>query len=314
MTVEMRERARAAAAQAGFDNVAVLDGDLERLPVSCGSVDVVISNCVINLVPDKRRALVEAFRALRPGGRLAIVDTAFDAEPDPAVREDPDSWACCVGGALVADDYRRLVEQIGYEDVRLDFLEATCGDACGTSTRSVAVTARKPASSGDGPGVRPAVPADLDQIGRLLDAASLPRAGFKAEDAIVVLDEGSVRGAVALERYGAAALLRSLVVDPAWRSRGYGRRLVIGALEVARWSGADEVFLLTNDAQRYFERFGFVAVSRKRAGFACASEQFATAECESATAMRLSFETSDLPLLGRSARKELPTFQEGRCC
>src|SRR5207249_4776270 len=93
-TAEMLERARQATA--GLGNVSIIEGDLERLPVPCGAIDVVISNCVINLVPDKRRALIEAYRVLRPGGRLSILDTAFETEPSEDVRNDPKAWCGCV--------------------------------------------------------------------------------------------------------------------------------------------------------------------------------------------------------------------------
>lgn len=317
MTAEMRDLARAAAAEAGLENLVVLDGDLERLPLPCGAADVVVSNCVINLVPDKRRALVEAFRVLRPGGRLAVVDTAFETEPPAAVREDPDAWSCCVGGALVRDDYETLLGSIGFQDVSVEFLDASCGgEACSVgdvTAKSVAVRARKPGTAADGIAIRPAVPADRSAIQRLLRNAGLS-SSLPVEEATVALDDGEVVGVVGLERYGQAALLRSLAVDPERRRGGIGTKLVIATLEIARWAGAREVFLMTNDAQAFFERFGFVAVSRKRAGTACASEQFADAECETAIAMGLDFETADLPLLGRPSRKDLPTFQNGACC
>ncbi|HVE92922.1 MAG TPA: GNAT family N-acetyltransferase [Actinomycetota bacterium] len=317
MTPEMVARARLAAA--GAANVSVLQGDLEQLPVHCGAVDVVISNCVINLVPDKRRALVEAYRALRPGGRLAILDTAFDADPGADVRADADSWSCCVAGALVADDYQQTLRSIGFEEVRLRMLDAECGEgACsadgGPTARAVAVTATKPGTPSEGPVMRPAVPADLDGIATLLHEAGLSPSGLRIEDAIVAVEGGHLVGVVAVERLGRSALLRSLAVAGAHRGRGIGTRLVIAALEVARWSGADEVNALTAGETALFEKFGFKVVATKPAGFACATEGSIGADCECAVALRLSFEDADLPLLGKPSQKPLPTFEGNACC
>lgn len=294
-TREMIDRARAVAREAGLENVSIIDGDLERLPVPCGAIDVVISNCVINLVPDKRRALVDAYRVLRPGGRLAVLDTAFETEPPAEVRNDPEAWCGCVGGSLLRSEYEAILRDIGFEDVKVERLDGSCGEACSPddlSTLSVAVTATKPGTPRHG--LRPAVPADRAAIEALLGAESLPVEGLRTEDTVVALDEGAVVGAVALERYGSASMLRSLVVAPTHRRQGIGRRLVGAALDIARWSGGEEVLLASEDAEDYFARFRFVAVSGAR--------------------MRLSFEEADLPLLGKPSRKELPTFQDGSCC
>jgi N-acetylglutamate synthase-like GNAT family acetyltransferase/2-polyprenyl-3-methyl-5-hydroxy-6-metoxy-1,4-benzoquinol methylase len=315
MTAEMRELAWKAAADAGLANVSIIDGDLERLPLACGSVDVVISNCVINLVDDKRRALVEAFRVLRPGGRLAVADTAFESEPPASVREDPDAWACCVGGSLVASDYEALLKDIGFEDVSVSFTDASCGEGCsagGVTARSAAVTATKPASAGRAMDVRPAVPADVEAINAFLGAESLPFDDLRVKDAIVALSDGAITGAVALERYGTTALLRSLVVAPDARRSGVGSRLGVAALEVARWSGAEVVYALTSTAQPFFERLGFVPVSRARGIDECPAGQPRSPECDGAATMRLSF--SDTPFRALSSRKELPTFQDNACC
>ena len=210
----------------------------------CGAVDVVISNCVINLVEDKRRALVEAFRALRPGGRLAILDTAFENEPSPEARADASTW--CVAASAARSrrtTYEQTLVDIGFEDVSVAWQDATCGDECsGLVAGSVAVTATKPGSTPQT--IRPAVASDRERIETLLTTAGLPTDGLHTDDAIVALDGETVVGAVALERFGPASMLRSLVVDDAHRKNGVGRRSVIAALEVARWAGGAEVHLL----------------------------------------------------------------------
>jgi SAM-dependent methyltransferase len=317
-TPEMIDRARASAVDAGLNNVSILEGGLEQLPVHCGAIDVVISNCVINLVDDKRRALIEAFRALRPGGRFAVLDTAFVSEPGAELRESNDSWCSCVGGALVESEYEAMLRDIGFEDVKIERVASECGESCEPSSLeelAVAVTARKPGDSE--PTVRPAVPADRPVIEKLLSDASLPTDGLRVEDALVAVDKknNTLSGVVALERFGPTSMLRSLVIDADRRRQGLGRSLVVAALEVARWSGAAEVHLFTEDAQSFFSKFGFEAVSGKITRAAVPDSPLVTGTCcSTATAMKLSFEEASLPLLSKPSMKPLPTFQDGACC
>jgi arsenite methyltransferase len=120
MTDAMLAKARANAAAAGLDHVEFRKGEIEDLPVEDDSVDVVLSNCVLNLVGDKDRAFREIHRVLRPRGRLAISDMAWAAEPDPAVRRDLEAVVGCIGGALVLDDYLARLERAGFREVRAE--------------------------------------------------------------------------------------------------------------------------------------------------------------------------------------------------
>ena len=119
MTVEMLELARANARRAGCDNAEFLEGFLEAIPLADGSVDVVISNCVINLAADKRAVLAEAFRVLRPGGRFAISDVVADPEMDEATRQDMTLWTGCVAGALTEAEYREALGAAGLVEVQI---------------------------------------------------------------------------------------------------------------------------------------------------------------------------------------------------
>jgi SAM-dependent methyltransferase len=119
MTPEMIRRSRQNAAQAGYRNVEFRRGDLEALPVEDRSVDVVLSNCVINLVPDKRRAFAEMFRVLKRGGRFCVSDIVTRGNVPRGVRSDMRMWASCLGGAIDVDRYLRALREIGFEKIRI---------------------------------------------------------------------------------------------------------------------------------------------------------------------------------------------------
>jgi arsenite methyltransferase len=119
MTDEMLELARANQREAGVENVDFLKGTIEEVPLPDESVDVIISNCVINLSADKRRVFREAARVLRPGGRFAITDIVSDPEMDEATRRDLASWTGCIAGALTEDEFRAGLEAAGLEQVEI---------------------------------------------------------------------------------------------------------------------------------------------------------------------------------------------------
>ncbi len=119
MTDEMLELARANAAQAGVANVEFIKGYLEDMPVAEASIDVVISNCVINLSADKPRVIAEAARVLRPGGRFAVSDVIADADMDAATRADMRAWTGCVAGALTRAEFEQTLTHAGLIDVEI---------------------------------------------------------------------------------------------------------------------------------------------------------------------------------------------------
>jgi len=119
--------------QAGVANARFLKGDMAAVPLPDRAVDVVISNCVVNLAPDKDAVLREAFRVLRPGGRLALADIVVSGSaPLPAaVRDDPEAWAACVAGAMSEDEYRRRLAAAGFTDIGVELLHEFVPDAGG---------------------------------------------------------------------------------------------------------------------------------------------------------------------------------------
>lgn len=172
---EMVERASRAAGQLGMTNVRFVRGELEALPLPDASVDVVVSNGVVNLSPRKARALAEALRILRPGGRLAILDLVLEHDLPPEIRTHPAAWAGCLSGALSDAALYKAVRRAGFRAVELTSLHpfgiAECSlyplfsapmlellrdrvpaDRHGRIARSVFVSARRPAAGAPLPG------------------------------------------------------------------------------------------------------------------------------------------------------------------
>jgi len=167
MTDEMIEVCRRNLAQAGITNAEVRKGIMERMPVADGEVDWIISNCVINLSPEKEKVFAEAFRVLRPGGRLLVSDIVTEELP-AELRADLEAWAGCLGGAVDEPVYLDLMRRAGFIDVKVvdklvytaEQLDPMFGDCCGGDTKidravldrcagrvaSIKVYAEKPAS------------------------------------------------------------------------------------------------------------------------------------------------------------------------
>ncbi|PYP59065.1 MAG: arsenite S-adenosylmethyltransferase [Gemmatimonadetes bacterium] len=120
MTDEMLALARENQRKAGVANVEFLKGEIESIPLPDASVDVIISNCVINLSADKRRVLGEAFRVLKPGGRFAVSDVVVRGEIPAAVRRSMELWVGCIAGALEEEEYRGLLAGVGFVDVGIE--------------------------------------------------------------------------------------------------------------------------------------------------------------------------------------------------
>ena len=130
MTNDMVAKARQNAQQAGFANVEFRQGLIEELPVDDGSVDVIISNCVINLSPQKDRVFREALRVLKPGGRLMVSDVVLERDLPPEILERADVIIGCVGGASLRSEYLGLIEAAGFVDLEIvkaeNFVQSAC--------------------------------------------------------------------------------------------------------------------------------------------------------------------------------------------
>jgi arsenite methyltransferase len=139
MTDEMLALARTHAREAGIQNVEFVKGYIEEIPLPDASVDVVISNCVINLAADKDVVLREAARVLKPGGRFAVSDVIADPDMDAATRTDMAAWTGCVAGALTRDEFERALAQAGLVDAEIRETHRVHAHAA-----SAIVRARKP--------------------------------------------------------------------------------------------------------------------------------------------------------------------------
>ncbi len=182
MTDDMLALAEGNRAKLGVTNVAFKKGVMEAIPLPDATVDVIISNCVINLSPDKDAVFREAFRVLRPGGRLHVSDVVLLHELTPAEQDDMNLWAGCMSGALLHDDYAARLRAAGFTDVMIDLARAE-GDAADKPYRSALINARHPGGVDAG---RPWLAPTADRIELMapagLDTAACcgPEAGAKA--------------------------------------------------------------------------------------------------------------------------------------
>jgi arsenite methyltransferase len=166
MTPDMISRARANARKLGFDNVEFRLGEIEHLPVESGGIDAIISNCVLNLLPEKAPAFIEMFRVLRPGGRFCVSDIVATGRLPEGVREAAELYVGCVAGALPEKDYIALISAAGFEGVRtareqpislpdealsphMSANEVAAFRASGVQLKSVTVLATKPSPTRD---------------------------------------------------------------------------------------------------------------------------------------------------------------------
>ncbi len=269
----------------GGGSVEFLKGEMESIPLPDESVDVVISNCVINLSVDKRRVLGEVFRVLKPGGRLAVADVVVRGEVPPEVRRSMELWVGCVAGALEEREFESLLREVGFEapsveptriydpeEARAVVLDAGLDPDAFTAAvegrfMAAFIRARK---GGLEVSYRVAEPGDLAAVEGLLRRCQLPTEGVaEALGGFVVAESGTrVVGVAGLEVHGEDGVLRSVAVDPTARSSGIGGALTARVLAAAREAGLDRIYLLTTTAAEYFPRWGFRRIARADASTA----------------------------------------------
>lgn len=284
---DMLALARRNAEQAKVTNVEFLHGTIERVPLPDRQVDVVISNCVINLSDDKAAVLAEAFRVLRPGGRFGVSDVVVDGEPDPDRRQAAEQRIGCVAGALPVAVYRELLAAAGFVGVRIT-LTADHGDG----VRSAIVQAVKPAAE-DGLEIRPMRESDARQVLTVYQAgldtgqasfetvspnwegfttARLPHLRYVAADT----GTGQVTGWVAASRVSsrpvyAGVVEHSIYVHPGCQAHGIGRALLSAFITASEdagvWTIQSGVFPENTASLALHQALGFRVVgTRERLG------------------------------------------------
>ncbi len=307
MTDEMLAAANANKAKSGLTNVGFLKGHIEDIPLPAAAVDVVISNCVINLSADKDQVFREIFRVLRPGGRIAVSDIVTTKPLPAGIRKNLLAWAGCVAGALTDEEYKAKLAKAGFQDIEIvvtrvyDLTGPTAAKtvpgaspgelaAINGSVVSAFIRAKKAASPlapGRDYAIRPARPEDVPAIEALLAACGLAAMAVAAGlERFLVVDRGGVAGVVGSEYTPGAALIRSLAVAPAVRKAGVAAALMDEVLARARAAGGSAAYLFTDTAAGYFARRGFVPVERAEVPAAFLASPAVSACCSSAVAMR----------------------------
>jgi L-amino acid N-acyltransferase YncA/2-polyprenyl-3-methyl-5-hydroxy-6-metoxy-1,4-benzoquinol methylase len=282
-TAEMIALARENAARAGVTNAEFLPGHIEDIPLPAGHVDVVISNCVINLSADKPRALAEAFRVLRPGGRLGISDVVAESGLDPQRRAAGEQLAGCTTGTLTTGEYRDLLLAAGFTHITI-----TPTHDAGSGLRSAIVQARRPAAPA-GVLIRPMLAADSGQVLAIYQAgldtgqASFETAapGWDAFDRarlgrhryVATSTTGEVLGWVAACAVSDRQVYSGVVEHSVYVQRGAGGRGVgaallgalIGSTEAAGiWTIQSGIFPENTASLRVHLRAGFRVVGTRQ--------------------------------------------------
>ncbi len=282
MTDEML--ATAAENLKGVENVSLVKGYIEEMPVESGSVDVIISNCVINLSPDKKKVLKEAFRVLRPGGRFCISDTVFLRPVTERAVKNLAAWSGCISGALQETVYAEKMRAAGFEEVEVrrtkvysvpDAMAAMAFPELSSEERneingalaSAIIRGKKPLvelEEGLDYTIRRAESGDVPAIAVLLEENGLTPLGVaEAPENFLVLEHSGIAAVIGMEIRGDSGLLRSLVVRLRDRKKCFGVRMTSVIIDLARAQGVRTIYLLTETAERFFERAGFVAARRE---------------------------------------------------
>ena len=284
MTDEMLTVAKNNQARSGISNVEFLKGHIEAIPLSDNTIDVIISNCVINLSVDKDRVLKEAYRVLKPGGRFAISDIVLTRELPQSVQENVTAWAGCIAGAMLEMDYQEKLISAGFTNIEIvrtrtyDLTGSQSSFFAGLSEDerldlngalvSAFIRAKKPANlliEGSEYSIRNAVEVDLPAIEKLLTESGLPTFGvFENLSTFFVADYGGVIGVIGIEVIGNKGMLRSMAVSAKSRKCGVATALVEHSLEAACQIGVKEIYLLTNTAEKFALRWGFYKIERSK--------------------------------------------------
>lgn len=308
MTDEMLAEANANKEKSGLSNVEFLKGHIEDIPLPEASVDVVISNCVINLSADKDQVFREIFRVLRAGGRVAVSDVVTTRPLPERIQQSMMAWAGCIAGALTSDEYIAKLSKAGFCDVEVvvtrvyDLTSPAAQQLAPWATPaeleefngsivSAFIRAKKPAcrlAPDKDYIVRPARPDDLEAIEKLLTSSGLVAVEVAASlDRFLVADRGVVVGVIGSEYADGTVLIRSLAIEPGLRKAGVAATLMDKAIMQAKVTGSTVAYLFTNTAAEYFARRGFINIERTEVPTVLLNSPAVSTCCSSAIAMKL---------------------------
>ncbi len=286
MTDSMLEAARKNIAAAGLTNIELLKGYIEDIPMNDEMVDLVISNCVINLSPDKGKVLKETFRVLRHGGEFNVADTILLKPLPEKLQKNLDAWSGCASGALSMDEYKTLLEKAGFTDIHFDEIHPLTLDAetgqvlfSGVTDEELALldkalastivrahkAALPPLKEGIDFTLRTGVTADFDRINQLLKETGLPllKQTTDLSDFLLAEKDSKLVGVIGYLIQGHSAILRSMAVQWEFRNRGIGQTLTNRAIETLEKNQIENIYILTVTASQYAEKAGFTKINRE---------------------------------------------------
>lgn len=332
-TEAMVSKARINAEKLGFNNVEFRQGDIEAMPVSDNVADVVVSNCVLNLVPNKSNVFKEIYRTLKPGGHFSISDIVLEGELPEGLQHAAEMYAGCVSGAIQKIDYLGLIEKTGFVNIRLqkdreivlpdailaeyissEEIEAYRKGSLGIY--SITVYAEKPSPAAAEIRIRSAKPTDKEAVAELLKSIGLPTEDLNPELPLFLLAfaDGQLVGTAGVEVTGDYGLLRSVAVKELFRNYKIAQRLVNDLIKQMRLQWVKELYLITTTAEVYFAKQGFEKVVRDSVPAEIAqSQQFSGVCPSSATVMKKSVEKPKLKLLDLEQASDCCTPGSG-CC
>jgi len=286
MTDKMLEAAKKNIEASGLTNIELLKGYIEDIPMEESMVDLIISNCVINLSPDKGKVLKEAFRVLAPSGRFIVADTILLRDIPEKIRKNLDAWSGCAAGALSKEEYKNLLEAAGFTNIQFDQIHPLLLDAetaqvlfSGVSQdelelldktlASAIVRADKPAAlplqENRDYQIRQAGKEDKEAINQILADSDLPllKEGMEMNYFLIAETQGKLLGVIGSLVRENSALLRSFAVRWEYRNRGVGKALTERILNELKQKQVSPIYILTMTAQSYAEKLGFMAIERK---------------------------------------------------
>lgn len=305
MTEAMIEKAKANALKLGLKNVEFILGEIENIPLKENIADVVISNCVLNLVPNKRKAFAEIFRILKSGGHFSISDIVLQGEFSEKLQQEASLYAGCISGAIQKDEYLRIIKEAGFvaihvqREIKVDIPQEVLAKdltpeileeykRSNVGIFSITVYAEKPLALK----FRQANESDYTALKSLLESQNLSTetVGTSQTDFYVAEDRHGIVGVAGFEYYGKDALLRSIAVPSSLQRKHIGSILVDYMIELARQKNIQRIFLLTETAAEFFARKGFEKIEKVHIGNSTifqSSQFLGQSCCKKATCMVL---------------------------